>query len=188
MPPAATSPRFANVSALIGPAAVAGYVALLLVAVVVIFTALSAIAERRASVAASERMLAEMEGRAIARNETGPPLGEAPAGSPFLAGQTLNVAGAALLQRVATAVQRVGGSVLSSQVDLASARAKDGWVGLVVSFEIAQSSLQPLLYDVEAGMPFLFIDQLNAQAPRAGVNGDRMRVLLAVSGQWWRGQ
>jgi hypothetical protein len=36
-------------------------------------------------------------------------------------------------------------------------------------------------------MPFLFIDQLNVQAPRAGVNGDSMRVLLAVSGQWWRG-
>jgi general secretion pathway protein M len=172
---------------LIGPAAVAGYLGLLVLAVVVIFTSLSAIAERRASVAAAERALREMEGRAIAHKETGSPLGAAPAGTPFLAGQTLNVAGAALLQRVATAVQRVGGSVLSSQVDLTSARAKDGWVGLVVSFEVSQSSLQPLLYDVEAGMPFLFIDQLNVQAPRAGVNGDSMRVLLAVSGQWWRG-
>jgi general secretion pathway protein M len=187
MTPAVTPRRFAKVSAFIGLTAVAGYLALLVIAVVVIFTALSAIAERRASVAASERMLADMEGRALARKETGPPLGDAPAGSPFLAGQTLNVAGAALLQRVATAVHRVGGNVLSSQVDLDSARAKEGWVGLVVSFEVSQSSLQPLLYDVEAGMPFLFIDQLNVQAPRAGVNGDSMRVLLAVSGQWWRG-
>jgi general secretion pathway protein M len=188
MTPAATPHRSANLSALIGPAAVAGYLVLFVIAAVVTWTSLSAIAEGRASVATSERTLAQMEGRAIAREETGSPLGEAPAGSPFLAGQTLNVAGAALLQRVATAVHHVGGSVLSSQVDLNSARAKDGWVGLVVSFEVSQSSLQPLLYDVEAGMPFLFIDQLNVQAPRAGVNGDRMRVLLAVSGQWWRGQ
>jgi general secretion pathway protein M len=188
MTPATTPRNFAKVRALIGPAAVAVYLALLVIAVVVIWTSLSAIAERRASVAAAERALREMEGRAIAHKETGSPLGAAPAGTPFLAGQTLNVAGAALLQRVATAVQRVGGSVLSSQVDLDSARAKEGWVGLVVSLEVSQSSLQPLLYDVEAGMPFLFIDQLDVQAPRVGVNGGRMRVRMDVSGQWWQGK
>jgi general secretion pathway protein M len=53
--------------------------------------------------------------------------------------------------------------------------------------------VQPLLYDLEAGMPFLFIDQLVVQAPQAGTGeeGSRMRVLLAVSGQWqgaqWQG-
>jgi len=188
MTPATTPRSFAKMRTLIGPAAVAVYLTLLVVAVVVIWTSLSAIAERRASVAAAEHALAEMEGRAIARKETGSPLGTAPAGSPFLAGQTFNVAGAALLQRVANAVHRVGGSVLSSQVNLDSARAKEGWVGLVVSFEVSQSSLQPLLYDVEAGMPFLFIDQLDVQAPRVGVNGDRMRVRLDVSGQWWQGK
>lgn len=180
------TPRsFANVSALLGPAAVTAYLALLVLAVVVIWTSLSDIAERRASLAAAERTLSEMEGHAITRKDAGSPLAAAPAGSPFLAGQTLNVAGAALLQRVATAVNRVGGSVLSSQVNLNGARAKEGWVGLVVSFEVSQSSLQPLLYDVEAGMPFLFIDQLDVQAPREGGNGDRMRVQMGVSGQWW---
>jgi hypothetical protein len=35
-------------------------------------------------------------------------------------------------------------------------------------------------------MPFLFVDQLVAQAPvpTAGATGQRMRVLLAVSGLW----
>ena len=182
----ATTPRsFARARALIGPAAVAAYLGLLVTAVAIIWTSLAAIAERRASVAAAERTLIEMEGRAVARKDTGSPLGAAPAGSPFLAGQTFNVAGAALLQRVATAVHRVGGNVVSSQVDLDSARAKEGWVGLVVNFEVSQSSLQPLLYDVEAGMPFLFVDQLDVQTPRVGNTGDRMRVRMGVSGQWW---
>ena len=119
-----------------------------------------------------------------ARKDDGSPLGALPAGSPFLEGQTVNVASAALLQRVATAVNQIGGSVLSSQVDLQKADAKDGWIGLVVSCEIEQAVLQKLLYDIEAGMPFLFIDQLVVDAPTVGVESSRMRVLLAVSGRW----
>ena len=48
-----------------------------------------------------------------------------------------------------------------------------------------QPALQQLLYDVEAGMPFLFVDQLTVQAPQAtGAEIARMRVLIGVSGQW----
>jgi general secretion pathway protein M len=134
-------------------------------------------------------MLAEMEGHSRFEHKNGSsPLADAPAGSPFIEGESLNVAGAALLQRVATIVQQVGGTVLSSQVDLDSDRAKDGWVGLLVSCQIEQPSLQPLLDQVEAGMPFLFVDQLVVQAPTQGVNGTRMQVLLSVSGRWWNGK
>jgi general secretion pathway protein M len=96
----------------------------------------------------------------------------------------LTVAGAALLQRVGGAVSRIGGNILSSQVELQKADSKDGWIGLLVSCEIEQATLQPLLYDLEAGMPFLFIEQLTVQAPSAGVEGNRTRILLAVSGLW----
>jgi general secretion pathway protein M len=43
-----------------------------------------------------------------------------------------------------------------------------------------------LLYDLEAGMPFLFVDQLVVQAPASfAVSGDgKLRILLTVSGQW----
>lgn len=185
--PTATTPRSFTTD-LIGPAAAAGYVALLVIALVAIYTSLSGISDQRASVAAAERTLADMEGRTLGRKDAGSPLGAAPPGSPFLAGQTFNVAGAALLQRVASAVRQVDGNVISSQVDLESARAKEGWVSLVVNFEVAQTSLQPLLYDIEAGMPFLYIDQLDVQTPRVGAGSDRMRVLMGVSGQWWPGK
>jgi general secretion pathway protein M len=109
-------------------------------------------------------------------------------GTPFLEGPTVTVAGAALLQRVATAVGNVGGTVQSSQVDVLGTQAKDGFVGLVVSCEMEQPALQKLLYDLESGMPFLFVDQLDVQVPQTTATSDagagRIRVVLGVSGQW----
>ncbi len=98
----------------------------------------------------------------------------------------MTVAGAALQQRIAGAVTKLGGTVLSSQVELDGTKSKQGYVSLVASCEVDQPALQQLLYDLEAGMPFLFVDQLVVQAAQAGIGqeGGRMRVLLGVSGQW----
>jgi general secretion pathway protein M len=113
-------------------------------------------------------------------------------GTPFLEGPTVTVAGAALLQRVAAAVGNVGGTIQSSQVDVLGTQAKDGFVGLVVSCEMEQASLQKVLYDLEVGMPFLFVDQLDVQVPQTtAVNeggSGRIRVVLGVSGQWQGGK
>jgi general secretion pathway protein M len=109
-------------------------------------------------------------------------------GTPFLEGPTVTVAGAALLQRVAAAVGNAGGTIQSSQVDVLGKEAKDGFVGLVVSCEMEQAALQKVLYDLEAGMPFLFVDQLDVQVPQTTAKNEagsgRIRVMLGVSGQW----
>jgi general secretion pathway protein M len=184
-----TADRFANRASILNVAALAGYVTLIVIGLVLTWTAVSSVVDARASLSAAQTMLAELEGRSRLRpHESGGPLRGAPAGSPFLGGSTLNVAAAALLQRVGAVVHKVGGNVVSSQVDLDSARSKNGWIGLTVSCNVQQASLQPLLYDLEAGMPFLFIDQLVVQAPTPGVNSNQMRVLLGVSGQWWSGK
>lgn len=111
-------------------------------------------------------------------------------GSPFLEGPTVTIAGADLQRRVAGAVTAVGGNVLSSQIDLQGSEAKDGYVVLSASCELTQDALQPLLYDLEAGMPFLFVEQLVVQAPQSGdeSEGKRMRVQIDVAGQWQVGQ
>src|SRR6202035_6076904 len=103
-----------------------------------------------------------------------------------LEGATVTIGGANLLQRVAGSVARFGGNILYTQVDLQGTQSKDGFVSVTVSCEVEQPALQQLLYDLEAGMPFLFVDQLVIQAPQAGTGeeGGRMRVLLGVSGQW----
>jgi general secretion pathway protein M len=171
--------RFPSVAALV-------YVAVLGVLVFAIWAALADLLERQRTVDAAADMLARLEGRTPqSRAEGGAgTTGPIPAGSPFLEGQTVTVAGAALLQRVASAVTQVGGNVLSSQVELQGSQSKDGFVSLIASCEMDQAALQPLLYDIEAGMPFLFVDQLVAQAPISANEGGRTRVLLAVSGLW----
>jgi general secretion pathway protein M len=109
-------------------------------------------------------------------------------GAPFLEGPTVTVAGATLLQRVAAAVGNVGGTIQSSQVDVIGTQAKDGFVGLVVSCEMEQAALQKVLYDLEAGMPFLFVDQLDVQVQQTTATNEtgtgRIRIVLGVSGQW----
>jgi len=89
---------------------------------------------------------------------------------------------------VTAAVGKLGGNVLSSQVDLAGTLSKEEFVSLVASRGLDQPALQQLLYNLAAGMPFLFVDQLVVQAPEGGTGaegtGGRMRVMLGVLGQW----
>jgi len=139
-----------------------------------------------AQLSAARGLLVRLEGvaRPVAPSgEEG--AGPAVSGSPFLEGQTASLAEASLQQRVASAVTAAGGNVLSSQVDPRSEGKKD-YLTLVASCEIDQQALQPLLYDIEAGMPFLFIDQLVLQAPQAvaGAEIGRLRLLISVSGRW----
>jgi general secretion pathway protein M len=57
---------------------------------------------------------------------------------------------------------------------------------MLASCDIDQPNLQRLLYDIEAGMPFLFVDQLVVQTPlsTASSGEGKLRILLSVSGQW----
>jgi general secretion pathway protein M len=141
----------------------------------------------RQALAQTSDLLDQLRGRKGAAKNAAAALAEHP-GTPFLEGPTVTVAGANLLQRVAAAVGNVGGSVQSSQVDVSGAQMKDGFVGLVVSCELEQPALQKVLYDLEAGMPFLFVDQLDVQVPQTTALSEastgRVRVILGVSGQW----
>ena len=83
----------------------------------------------------------------------------------------MTVAGATLLQRVAGAITKVGGNIVSSQVDLQGPQAKDGFITVTANCEVDQPALQQLLYNIESGMPFLFVDQLVVQAPAIGPRG-----------------
>jgi general secretion pathway protein M len=162
------------------------YLALVIAFVAATWSAVADILDRRAEVAAARDILEQVQGRKPSARGLADSAGGMPAGSPFLEGPTVTVAGAALLQRVAGAVAKVGGNVLSSQVELQGTRSKAGFIGVLASCEVEQPALQQLLYDIEAGMPFLFVDQLVVQAPVASATSKegRMRILLAVSGQW----
>jgi general secretion pathway protein M len=165
--------------------AVVLYLAVLIGLVTASAVAIAGIFDHQRALAQTSDLLEQMRGR---KPRSTAALSVDHPGTPFLEGPTVTVAGASLLQRVAAAIGNVGGTVQSSQVDVLGTQAKDGFVGLVVSCEMEQPALQKLLYDLEVGMPFLFIDQLDVQVPQttsiSDNNTGRIRVVLGVSGQW----
>jgi general secretion pathway protein M len=165
--------------------ATVAYVGLVVVLLFTVVTSISDLIDQRGEVAASANMLEQLEGhRADAKHNV--PGETMPSGSAYLEGATVTIAGASLLQRVASAVSKFGGNVLSTQLDVQSPSSKPGFISMVASCEIEQPQLQQLLYDLEAGMPFLFIDQLVIQTPTtaSGSQPGKLRILLGVSGQW----
>ena len=169
------------------------YVVAILAFVIIAALPVADIAERRSAVAAAAYILNQLEGRTPSRAHSLDSTDISVAsGSPFVEGATVTVAGAALLQRLATAMTRVRANILSSQVDLQGPLAKQGFVAATVSCELEQPALQQLLYDLEAGMPFLLVDQLVVQAPVAtgpdASGPGKLRVLISVSGQWQGGR
>ncbi len=166
-------------------AAAAIYAGLVVVLLFTVVTSIADVIGQRGEVAASAAMLEQLEGHKPAapgrsRRRT------MPSGSAYLEGATVTIAGATLLQRVAGAVVKFGGNVLSTQLDVQGPPTKPGFLSMIASCEIEQPQLQQLLYDLEAGMPFLFVDQLVVQTPaqRSGSETGKLRVLLGVSGQW----
>jgi general secretion pathway protein M len=150
------------------------------------FSTASGLFDGAQAVAALRQRLADLDGRARSKAAPSADGGAPGTGSPFLEGQTVTLAGAALQQRIERAVAKAGGALLSSQVELDGPKAGDGVLRLTANLEIGQSALQPLLYDLEAGMPYLFVDSLDAQAPQAFGEAESagMRITIAVSGEW----
>lgn len=111
-----------------------------------------------------------------------------PPGSPFLEGQTVTVASAALLQRITSSITNAGGTIISSEIAQQGMQSKDGYVTAIANCELAHEALQRVLYDIEAGLPLLFIDQLVVQTSSAPQESGRLRVQITVAGLWSRGK
>lgn len=164
-------------------AAVAAYLALIVVFAFIALGTVLDVLQRRDAMTAAAEILDRLEVRDTAPAPAARTDVSVPSGSPFLEGASASVAGAALLQRVAAATKRVNANTLSSQLDLQGTQSKAGFIKATSSFEIDPAQLQPLLYDLEVGMPFLFVDELVVQAPSGATEGGKLRVLLGVSGQ-----
>jgi general secretion pathway protein M len=142
-----------------------------------------ALLDARSDVAALRERLAALTARA--RGGAGAAANSA-LSAPFLREPTVTLAGAALQQRVEQAIAKAGGALQSDEIELDGPGAKDGFIRMSASLEIAQSGLQPLLYDLEAGMPYLFVEALDLQSPQALGEAEKsaMRVGLTVSSKW----
>jgi general secretion pathway protein M len=92
------------------------------------------------------------------------------------------MASAALLQRVSEAITKQGGVLESSEASIQE-ESNGRYLKVNVTFEIEQPALQAVLYDLEAGMPFLFVDNILVVGDVAS-GTDRVRVSAQISGQW----
>ena len=64
-------------------------------------------------------------------------------------------------------------------------RPRPGEVKATAKFEIAEQNLQKLLYDLETGAPFLFIDNLAVSAgPSEGAQDNKLAATISVSALW----
>jgi len=163
-----------------------GYGAVVVALLMTTLFALAGIVQNHREVFASAELLSRLEHHNLAKSAEVKQSASAvePQGSPFLEGPTLTVASAALLQRVSSAIVRSGGNLVSSEVAPYDVKSKDNSVRITAACEIEQKDVQQLLYDLEAGMPFLFIDQFTAEALQPVGEGGRMRVVLEVTGLW----
>ena len=158
------------------------YVAMLVACCFVVLSTVNDIVELYRARNVALETLARFEGRFS--TERAGTKGHRPPGSPFLEGQTATVASAALLQRVSSTVIKAGGSIVSSEMVQQGAQSKDGYVTAIANCEFEPEALQKVLYDIEAGTPYLFIDQLNVQISTNPPQSGRLRVLLGVKGLW----
>jgi general secretion pathway protein M len=166
--------------------AVAAYVGVVIAFLAVSLVLVADLRDKAAEVAAAEARLDQLSERSGPSVSTSNPSNAGPSGSPFLDGKTITIAGAALQQRIEAAVAKANGLLTSSQLELNGPDAKNGFVNLAASMEVSQPDVQTILYDIEAGMPYLFVDKLSIQSPEVfgEPESGRMRMTIGVVGQW----
>lgn len=166
--------------------AVAAYIGVVIGLLAVALFFVADLRDKAAEIAAAQARLDQLSERSRPGSPASIASNGGPSGSPFLDGKTITIAGAALQQRVEQAVTKAGGALVSSQVELDGPDAKNGFVGLTASMEVSQPAVQTILYDIEAGMPYLFVDKLSIQSPEffGEPESGRMRMTVGVVGQW----
>jgi general secretion pathway protein M len=166
--------------------AVAAYVGLVIGLLAIALLLVADLRDKAAEVAAARMQLDQLSARSRPSSSASNASNAGPSGSPFLDGKTITIAGAALQQRIEAAVATADGLLTSSQLELDGPDAKNGFINLSASMEVNQPAVQTILYDIEAGMPYLFVDKLSIQSPEVfgEPESGRMRMTIGVVGQW----
>ena len=89
----------------------------------------------------------------------------------YLEGQNESVVAAAMQERLKAAVVRTGGQLRSTQVVTSAENTKSHRIAVRGSMAISLAALQRVLYELESGSPYLFVDNLDVRPivnPRAG--------------------
>jgi type II secretion system (T2SS) protein M len=101
----------------------------------------------------------------------------------FLRGSSASIARAELLKYVSIQIANMGGKIVSSSLDQ-TINPSQRIATIKTDFTMENAQLQKLLYSLEAGTPFLFIDRLTIRSDPTSKTPYVLRVEMTVSGVW----
>jgi len=101
----------------------------------------------------------------------------------FVQGSSVSIARAELLKRVSIQISSTGGNIVSSSLDQAT-NAGQRTATVKTDFTTENAQLQKLLYSLESGTPFLFVDRLTVRSDPQSNTPHLLRVEMTVSGIW----
>ncbi len=129
----------------------------------------------------------EARSRAGARAQAPARIGEAPA-SAFLAAPTAGLAAAQLQSYLAKLLNDQNGVLVSSGVQPTTRDDTSDAIRVQATVNTTLRALQSLLYRLESGTPYVFVDQLSVQQPAGPLASaePQLRVTLGLRAVWRR--
>jgi len=141
------------------------------------------------ALAESRETLARLEARAPSAAKSGPSVAPAPAAA-FLDAPTQGLAVAQLQAYLSQVVAGQHAVLISSGMQRADRDDTPDMIRIEASLNTALEPLQSLLYQLEAGTPYVFVVQVNVQQ-QSGQRGSQdapLHVTLVLRAPWRRGQ
>ncbi|HEX5958025.1 MAG TPA: type II secretion system protein GspM [Hyphomicrobiaceae bacterium] len=168
----------------------AAYVAVMLATMAWGALSLTGNEDLRGEIQRKSQFLAQLARRAATQAPR--PMGAESAGprEAAISAPSETIAASELQKRILERLEGAGGFVQSVQAEPVKDAAGDGLRRLTaqLSFDTSTTGLQRLLFDLETGAPFMFVDVLAVQPATSSVPGtrvgDKLRVNLSVTSYW----
>jgi general secretion pathway protein M len=171
--------------------ALAGFVVTCAIPPVVALKARSDAADELADARTQLDRLVGAERRAASKTSAPVHVGEAPAEA-FLNAQTPGLASAQLEAHVSDLAASVNASLASSSAQQPDRPDGPNIIRIQANVDLDYSALQTLLYKLESGAPYIFVESLTLRPANAasnrGAHGLPMRASLGLKALWRAGQ
>jgi general secretion pathway protein M len=136
-------------------------------------------------------VFSRLTAHAAARNEARPKLGAVAPAAAFLSAPTPGLAGAELQAYVQHVADSQHATLISSGIEPAMHEDRSDSIRLQAALDMNLGPLQAILYQLESGTPYVFVDSLTVQVPGDGsqraVEDPLLRVTLGLRAVWRRG-
>src|SRR5262249_11773459 len=136
------------------------------------------------------KLLSQLEARVKARNEARPKSGAVAPAEAFLTASTQGLAGAQLQAYLQQMADTQHATVVSSGIEPTRHEDRRDSIRLQATLVMNLAALQAMLYQLESGTPYVFVDSLNVQLPGTGlqraVEDPLLRVMFELRAVWRR--